>query len=110
MIKGSIKNKQAGLSKSIFKFSTWINEDSFKDDPIIWAVSEEMTQSEAEDEIDRKLSDVELNRIHKCLYYDIEESSVSWNLMVMIREAIQCAIDDPKSWSEADEQFRNKLY
>ncbi len=97
--KGKIKLSEDGLRKLILLYS-------HEDDPIIWPVTEEVIQIEAESEIDRRLTGKELNRL-KEIFYDDEE--ISWQRMVLIREAILIAIDESKyDWSEMDKEYEEE--
>lgn len=53
--------------------------------PIFWLITEEMIQEEAEQEINRRLTEKELFELFEAQYFD---EDVVWNRMVMIREAI----------------------
>ena len=53
--------------------------------PIFWLITEDMIQEEAEQEIDRKLTDDELKELFNDQYFD---DDIVWNRMVLIREAI----------------------
>ena len=87
---------------SIFKFPNQLNEKGLGDDLIVWVVTEEMIQMEAESEIDRRLTDIELNRVFQC--FD-EDDETLWNRMVLIREAVNSALKNPREWSEFDQKY-----
>lgn len=97
--KEEIKLSEDGLRKLILLYS-------HEDDPIIWPITEEVIQIEAESEIDRRLTGKELNRL-KEIFYDDEE--ISWQRMVLIREAILIAIDESKyDWSDMDKEYEEE--
>lgn len=77
------------------------------DDPVIWPITQALVQLEAESEIDRELTNIELNRL-KEMFYDDEK--VSWNRMVMIREAMSEVIDNSNhQWDEIDKDHQDEM-
>jgi hypothetical protein len=97
-----IKDYVEAENKSLFKFPYWINEDRLGKDPMVWVITEEMIQEEAEQEIKRRLSDLELHRVFHAQY---EDDETSWSRMVLIREVILNVINNPEPWSYYDECF-----
>jgi hypothetical protein len=67
------------------KLFRWLKKDGIES-PMVWLVTEEMIQGEAEQEIDRKLTDTELTQLVDFQYFDDE---FSWTRMVLIRSAIR---------------------
>lgn len=97
--------KESSTNNSIFKFPTWQNDETFEDDQIVWFFTEEMIQSEAEMELDRRLTDVELHRVFQCFF---EDDDTLWNRVTFTREAIRNAVDEPEQWSDLDKDFLKK--
>lgn len=97
-----MNKEKKGKNKSLFKFPQWINEDNLKNDSIISVISEEYIQMESEEAIGRRLSDVELNRFSLAWY---DDEKVSWNRMVLVREAIEEIIKNPDEWIQVDKDY-----
>lgn len=77
------------MKKSIFK---WLNRKSIES-PIFWLITEDMVQEEAEQEIDRRLTENELKEL---IEYQYGDEDFDWNRMVMAREAIRKVIKKGK--------------
>ncbi len=76
------------------------------DDPVIWGIPLEYIQEEADGEIERALTDIEINRL-KVVFCDNDK--VSWNRMVIIRDAIAVAVDNSKhEWDETDKKYQEE--
>ena|SRR3989344_1549858 len=77
--------------KSLFKFPNLLSEEHLKNDSIVFVISEEEIQGEAESAgIERRLTNNELHRI-ACSFY--EDDDLAWQRMVLIREAISKVLD-----------------
>ncbi len=77
--------------KSLFKFQRLLSEEHLKNDSIVFVISEEQIQGEAESAgIERRLTDDELLEIGRSFY---EDDDLAWQLMAMIREAIGKVVD-----------------
>ena len=77
------------MKKAIFK---WLNRKSIES-PIFWLITEDMVQEEAEQEIDRKLTENELKEL---IGYQYGDEDFDWHRMVMAREAIRKVIKKGK--------------
>ena len=87
----NVKTDKINIKKSLFKFPGLLSEENLKDDSIVFVISEEEIQGEAESAgIERRLTDDELHKIALCFY---EDDSLAWQRMVMIREAINEVLD-----------------
>lgn len=92
-IKSYIKTEKVTKNKrkSLFKFPSLLSEENLKNDSIVFVISEEEIQGEAESAgIERRLTDDELHKIARCFY---EDDSLAWQRMVMMREAIDKVLD-----------------
>ena len=101
------KQGEIGLSDECLK--DLINDYVRNCDPLFWPISSELVQQEAEQEIKRRLTDIELNRL-KEMFYD--DDDLMWKRMEMIRDAVLVAIDNSKGqWEGLDKDFEeeNKL-
>jgi hypothetical protein len=78
------------MKNKLFK---WMSKKSFDNDPIVWAVTESMIQQEAESEIGRRLSELEIERLVEAMWDDKE---TAWNSIVLIREAINSIVGRSK--------------
>lgn len=73
------------------------------DDPIIWPITLETIQVEADAELGRELTEIEINRL-KLEFCEGERTS--WNMLVLLRVAIEEAVDNEKNqWSDIDKDF-----
>lgn len=75
------------MKKKLFK---WLKKESIES-PIFWLITEEMIQEESEQQIKRRLTEDELEELFEFQY---EDENVSWDRMVMIREAINRLITE----------------
>ncbi len=76
------------------------------DDPVIWPITLEIIQYEAEEEIERRLTDIEVNRFE---FMCFDDDDVSWKRMEMIRDAILVAVDNSKhEWDEIDKNYQKE--
>ena len=101
------KHGEIGISEEALK--DFINDYVGNNDPLFWPISSELAQQEAEQEIERRLTDIELNRL-KEMFYD--DDDVMWKRAEMIRDAALVAIDNSNGqWEHLDKDFEeeNKL-
>jgi len=83
-----------------------INSYLETDDPVIWPITLEMIQEEADQELERPLTEIELNRLNLVFFDNLD---TSWRMMVLIREAIEEAVDNSKhQWGEVDKDFKEE--
>ncbi len=83
-----------------------ISEYLKTDDPVIWPITLEMIQVEADSELGRELTDIEINRI-KLEFSEGERTS--WNSLVFLRVAIEEAVNNEKNqWSDIDKDFEEE--
>lgn len=73
------------MKKNLFK---WLKKESIES-PIFWLITEEMVQEEAEQEINRRLTEEELKELFEFQY---DDDRLSWDRMVLIRVAINSLI------------------
>jgi hypothetical protein len=87
----------AHSQKSLFK---WFKEE-WIESPILWPITEEALQIEAEQEIDRRLSNIELQRV----YYSIGgDGDANWNYFTLLREIVRDVANNSKNrWQDIDE-------
>lgn len=73
--------------------------------PCLYHLDEEFTQQFLEDNLNRRLTPIELNRIKQVFY---ENDDVYWALMDVMYHAGKDAIDNSKGqWDSIDEDFKN---
>ncbi|MCX6782902.1 MAG: hypothetical protein NTZ20_02825 [Candidatus Levybacteria bacterium] len=83
-----------------------ISEYLKTDDPVIWPITLGMIQEEADQELERPLTDIEINRLEDVFF---EGDKTMWNQLVFLREAIEEAVNNEKNqWSDIDRDFEEE--
>lgn len=80
------------MKNKLFK---WIPKEYLSNDPILWAITEEYVQSEAEASIGRTLTKKELSNFVDVLYDDDE---IDYMRIEIIREAVLKVVDGVDTW------------
>lgn len=74
------------------------------DSPILYVITAEMVQGIAEPNLGRRLTDVEIERMH---YAMIENEEAYYDLMTFIINSAEEAMDNENNqWSSIDEDFQ----
>lgn len=81
-----------------------INSYLETDDPVIWPpITHEIVQVEADAELGRELTEIELNRLR---IEFMEGERTMWNRLVLLRVAIEEAVDNSKhEWDALDQDY-----
>jgi hypothetical protein len=80
------------MKNKLFKF---ISKKSLVDDPILFVITENMIQEEAEEEIGRRLTEDELHDFVGLIHEDLEIYDLYRELM---SEGIRKVVEGPDSW------------
>ena len=79
-----------------------------QESPIVYVITAEMVQNLAEANLNRKLTEKEIERLH---YSMLEADKPSWHLMEFMIASAEDAMDEENNdWSGIDELYENRKH